>query len=262
MNTFATAVADSATMLRRNLRHTIRYPVTVLMSLGVPILLLLLFVGVFGGTLNAGLGDNAVGTGYLDYLVPGILLVTICYGSSSTALSVNRDMTEGIVDRFRTMAISRTSILTGHAVGAVIRSLVSIALVVGGALLMGYRPAAGPVDWLAATGILVLLALAMTWLAVAAGLAARTIESASMFNLVAQLLPFLSSAFVPTDSMSAAVRWFAEYMPFTPIINTLRGLLSGGQVGGDGLAAVAWGVGLSLAGYLWARAVFSREPVR
>jgi ABC-2 type transport system permease protein len=256
MTTLTHAVADSATMLRRSLRHSVRYPITVVMSLGVPVMMLLLFVGIFGGTLGAGMGASG---NYVDYVVPGILLMTAGYGAQSTAMAVNRDMTEGIVDRFRTMAISRVSVLTGHVVGALVRSLLSLVLVIGVALLLGFGPDAGPVEWLATLGLLALLVFALTWLAVGVGMAAKTAEGTSSFTLVVQVLPFVSSAFVPPESMSAPVRWFAEHEPFTPIIDTLRALLTGAPVGGDGPVAVAWCVGIAFGGYLWARAMFNRE---
>lgn len=250
------ALADTATMLRRTLRHTARNPITMVMSLGVPIMMLLLFVGIFGGALDAGMATTG---GYVDYVVPGILLMTVGYGAQSTALAVNRDMTEGIVDRFRTMAISRVSVLTGHVVGSLTRSLASLVLVVGMALLLGFRPAAGPLAWLGTVGLLTLLVLALTWLAVGVGLSARTAEATSWFTLVVQVLPFVSSAFVPTDSMSPAVRWFAQHEPFTPVIDTLRALLSGTDAD-SGLVAVGWCVAIALGGYLWSRALFNREP--
>jgi ABC-2 type transport system permease protein len=262
MSTLSYAMSDSATMLRRNARHTLRYPVTMVMSLGVPVLLLLLFVGVFGGTLGAGLGGASHGGTYVDYVVPGILLMTVVYGSSTTALAVNKDMTEGIITRFRTMAISRASVLTGHVAAAVARTMVSIGLVIGVALLLGFRPAAGPAGWLAAIGVLTLLVLALTWPAVAIGLLAKNPEGTSSFTLIVQVLPFISSAFVPPGSMSGAVRWFAENEPFTPIIDTLRGLLAGTPIGDSAVIAVAWCAGLALVGYLWARALFNRDPVR
>jgi ABC-2 type transport system permease protein len=250
-------LTDSATMLRRNVRHTLRYPGTMIMSLGLPVLLLLLFVGVFGGALTQGLGH---GSTYVDYVVPGILLMTAGYGSSTTALAVNKDMTEGIIARFRTMAISRSSVLTGHVIGAVARTLVSTALVIGVALLLGFRPTAGPVEWLATIGVIALLVFALTWLAVAVGLLAGNAEGTSGFTLVVQVLPFVSSAFVPPDSMSGAVRWFAGNEPFTPVIDTVRGLLTGTPIGNDGWLALAWCAGLALAGYLWALALFRRDP--
>jgi ABC-2 type transport system permease protein len=250
------AVRDSATMLRRNLKHLRRYPGMMIMALGMPVLLLLLFVGVFGGAMQAGVRGGA----YVDYLVPGILLMTVGYGASMTALAVNRDMTEGIISRFRTMAIARVSVLTGHVLGAVLRTVVSATLVVGVALLFGFRPAAGPGGWLATLGLVLLLALALTWLAVAVGLLAKNAEGANLFILLVQVLPFLSSAFVPTDTMSGAVRWFARNEPFTPVIDTLRGLMHGMPVGGSAWIAVAWCAGFALAGYGWARALFRRDP--
>jgi ABC-2 type transport system permease protein len=255
MTTLAYTLRDSATMVRRDFRHTLRYPTTVVMSLGVPTLLLLLFVEVFGGALNTGTGGH-----YIDYLVPGILLMAAGYGSSSTALAVNTDMTAGVISRFRTMAIARVSVLTGHVVGALVRIMVSIGVLVGVAVLLGFRPTAGPLAWLAAIGLLALLVLALTWLAVAIGLTAGNPQGTSPFILVVQTLPFVSSAFVPTGSMSAGVRWFAQHEPFTPIIDTLRGLLLGMPIGGSGIAAVAWCVGLTLVGYCWALALFRREP--
>ncbi|WIX98396.1 ABC transporter permease [Amycolatopsis mongoliensis] len=256
MSTLALTARDSATMLRRNLRHLRRYPGMMIMSLGMPVLLLLLFVGVFGGAMQAGVGSGQ----YIDYVVSGILLMTVGYGASMTALSVNRDMTEGIISRFRTMAIARVSVLTGHVLGAVLRTVVSAALVVLVALLFGFRPAAGAGGWFAAFGVVVLLALALTWLAVAVGLLAKNAEGANLFILVVQVLPFVSSAFVPPDSMSGAVRWFARHEPFTPVIDTLRGALLGTPVGDSGWIAVAWCAGFAVAGYVWARALFRRDP--
>ncbi len=250
------AVRDSATMLRRNLKHLRRYPGMMIMSLGMPVLLLLLFVGVFGGAMQAGVRGGA----YVDYLVPGILLMTVGYGASMTALAVNRDMTEGIISRFRTMAIARVSVLTGHVLGAVLRTVVSATLVVGVALLFGFRPAAGAGGWFATLGLVLMLALALTWLAVAVGLAAKNAEGANLFILFVQVLPFVSSAFVPTDTMSGAVRWFARHEPFTPVIDTLRGLTLGAPVGSSAWIAVAWCAGFAVAGYVWARVLFRRDP--
>ncbi|HET9172228.1 MAG TPA: ABC transporter permease [Actinospica sp.] len=260
MSTLTYAARDSATMLRRSLLHTVRYPVTLIVALGVPAMLLLLFVGVFGGALGA--GAVPAGGKYIDYVLPGILLMSVGYGASSTSQSVNKDMTEGIIARFRTMAISRSSVLAGHVVGALIRTLVSAVLLVGVALLMGYRSHAGAMDWLAAAGLIALLTLALSWLAVAVGLAAPTIEGTSGFALLVQLLPFISSAFVPTGTMSTGVRWFAHNQPFTPVIDSLRGLLTGTPIGHSGLIAVAWCVGLTLVGFLWSVSLFKRGATR
>jgi ABC-2 type transport system permease protein len=252
-------IADATTMLRRNLRHLTRHPTMVLMTLAIPVVLLLLFTGIFGGALTTGLGDRVHG-GYVDYVVPGILLMTVGYGATTTAMAVNRDMTEGIIDRFRTMAIARTAVLTGHVASAVIRTMISVVLVVAVALLLGFRPAAGPLEWLAALGVIALLALALNWLAVAVGLSARTVEGTGAFTVIVQVLPFVSSAFVTPESMSGAVRWFARHEPFTPVIDTIRSSLSGAEVGGTAVVAVGWCVVLAVAGYLWARAVFRRDP--
>jgi ABC-2 type transport system permease protein len=252
-------MSDAMTMLRRNVRHTVRNPGAMIMTIGLPVVLLLLFVGVLGGALNAGLGN---GGDYIDYVVPGIILMAVGYGSTTTALAVNRDMTQGIIARFRTMAISRASVLTGHVVGSTARTLVGTFLVIGVAVLLGFRPTGDPVRWLGTIGLIALTALALTWLAVAVGLAAKTAEGTAPLTLVVQLLPFLSSAFVRPESMSGAVRWFAAHEPFTPIIDTLRGLMLDTPIGDSGLIAVAWCVGLALAGYLWARALFSRDPSR
>jgi len=257
MTTLAFAARDSATMTRRSLRHVLRYPVTLVVSVAVPVLLLLLFVGVFG-ELKAGLGVGSH-VSYIDYVMPGIIVMTVAYGSSVTAQSVNRDSTEGIIARFRTMAISPASVLNGHVASALARTLVSVALVTGVAIGLGFRPTADAGRWLAAVGVTVLLVLALTWLAVPFGLAAKTAEGLSGFILIVQLLPFISSAFVPPDQMSGSVRWFAAHQPFTPVIDTLRGLLTGRPDGGSTLAAVAWCVGLALAGYLWARLLFRRD---
>jgi len=258
--TFGHTVSDSATMVRRSLRHVLRNPAGMLMSFAIPIVLLLLFVGVFGDVISAGISGTLRGSAYVNYLVPGIILMMVGYGSSTTALAVNTDKTEGIIARFRTMAIARTSVLTGHVLGAVVRTMISAALVFGFALVLGFRPAAGPVEWLEVSGVVALLALAQSWIAVAVGLSAANPAGTGNFTVVVQVLPFVSSAFVPPESMPAGVRWFARYEPFTPIIDTLRGLLLGTPVGTNALLAVGWCVAFALVGYFWARAVFTRDP--
>jgi len=254
MSTLSLAARDSATMLRRNLRHALRYPSMSLSTAAMPIIFMLLFVYVFGSTLGAGIG----GADYVDYVAPGIILMTAAAGAISTAVSVCVDMTEGIVARFRTMAISRVSLLTGHVVGSLIQTMFGMALVIGVAVLIGFRPSAGPVAWVEATGVLLMLTLALTWLAVAFGLVAKRPETASNLPLPLTLLPFLGSGFVPTDSMPAGVRQFAEYQPFTPLTETLRGLLMGTPIGHHGLIAVAWCAAIALGGYLWAKRLFNR----
>lgn len=258
MTTMTFAMRDSATMTRRCLRHVLRYPVTLVVSVAVPVLLLLLFIGVFGGAIKAGIGTVAHGA-YIDYVLPGIIVMCAGYGSSVTTQAVNRDSTEGIIGRFRSMAISPGAVLNGHVATALVRTLTSVTLVIGIAIGLGFRSTADPGRWLAAAGIIALLVLALSWLAVPFGLAAKTVEGLTGFLLIVQLLPFISSAFVPTDHMSGAVRWFAANQPFTPVINALRGLLTGTPDGGTIFAAVAWCAGLALAGYMWARALSRRD---
>jgi ABC-2 type transport system permease protein len=247
-------IADSATMLRRNLRHALRYPSMTVSLAMTPVFMLLLFVYVFGGALKGALP----GGHYVDYLTPGILLMTAAGGGMQTAVAICTDMTEGIIDRFRTMAIARTSVLTGHVLGSVVQTMISIVLVVAVALAMGFRPAAGPLGWLAATAILMLLSYGITWVSVALGLISKTPEAASNVTLPALMLPFASSAFVPTSSMPAGLRWFAEYQPFTPIIDALRGLLSGTSTGHNVPVALGWCAVITLAGHLWSRRLYDR----
>jgi ABC-2 type transport system permease protein len=258
MSTLAYTLKDSSTMLRRNLRHAQRYPSMTISTIAMPVLTLLLFNYAYGGALGAGIGGGA----YIDYVAPGVILMAATSGAVATAVAVCTDMTEGIVNRFRTMAITRDSVLTGHVVGSMIQTLISVAVVIAIALAIGFRPTAGPVDWIAAAGLLAFVTLALTWLSAAFGLVTKNVETASNAPLPLVFLPFLGSAIVPTDSMPAGLRWFAENQPFTPIIETLRGLLMGTPIGNSGLVAVAWCAGLTLAGYLWARAAFERDPVR
>ena len=263
MTTLAYTVTDSATMLRRNLKHAQRYPVLTLMVAGIPIVLLLLFVFVFGSTLGAGLGGVSGGRAeYAEFLTPGILVLAIASAAQGTAISVAMDMNEGIIARFRTMSIARASVLTGHVVSAVIQTMIGLVLVVAVALLVGFRPDATVVEWTATLGVLVLTSFALSWLSVAMGLAATSVESASNLPMPLILLPFLGSGFVPTESMPAGLRFFAEYQPFTPIIDTMRGLLTGTEIGSSGILAVAWCAAIALVGYLWGRARYERRPTR
>ncbi len=263
MTALSLAMRDSSTMLRRNLRHMLRYPSMTLILAGFPVVFLLLFVYVFGGTLGAGLsGTPDSQAGYADFVVPGIMLLAVAAEAQVTAISVATDMKEGIIARFRAMNISRGSVLTGHVLGSVIQAMISVAVVAGVGLLIGFRPTAGLPGWLAVAGLLTLASLALSWLSVGCGLWAKTPEGASNLPMVLTLLPFLGSGFVPTASMSAGLRWFAEYQPFTPIINTLRGLLLGTPVGSSGIIAVAWCAGLTAAGYAWSRALYRRHAVR
>ena len=261
MSTLAYTVGDSATMFRRNLRRLRRYPSLTLLLVGMPIVFLLLFVYVFGGQLGHGLGTDAAGhTGraaYLDYVTPGILLMTVAAAVQGTAIVVAMDMTGGIIDRFRTMAIARSAVLTGHVLASLIQTLVSVGIVLGVAVALGFRPEAGALDWLGAIGVLVLFAFALIWLATALGLAARSVETASNTPMFLTFLPLLGSGFVLVASMPAGLREFAQYQPFTPATETLRGLLTGTPIGSNAIATVAWSVGIALASYLWARRLYT-----
>ena len=263
MTASARALGDSYTMVRRNLRHMQRYPSLTFFVAAIPVVLLLLFVFVFGGTLGAGLAGAGGGRdAYVAYVVPGILILTVVGAAQGTTISIAMDMAEGIVARFRTMAISRTSVLTGHVIGAVVQTVLAILLVLAVAVLIGFRPTTGPADWLAAAGLLVLVAVGISWVSVAMGLSTKSVETASNLPMLLMLLLFLGSGFVPTETLPDALRWFAEHQPFTPITETLRGLLLGTPIGAKGLVAVAWCVAMSLLGFLAARHLYERDTTR
>ncbi|MGC7095022.1 ABC transporter permease [Amycolatopsis lurida] len=260
VSTRSRALTDSATMLGRNLQHIIRYPSMTVLLVGMPIVFLLLFVYVFGGTLGAGLGGASGGRAeYVNYVVPAIILMSVCSAVQGTAISVAMDMTEGIIARFRTMAIARVSVLTGHVLGSVIQTMLTVAVVLGVALLIGFDPAADLGGWLAAGGLVLALAFALIWLSVALGLASGSVEAASNVGLPLVLLPFLGSGFVPTDSMPDAIRWFAEYQPFTPVIDALRGLLMGTPIGNSAWIALGWCLVITVGSYVWAKKLYNRE---
>ena len=258
MSTMTYAAWDSATMLRRNLKHMQRYPSLTLMLIGQPVLFLLLFVYVFGGTLGAGLPGGEGRADYLDYISPAILIITVASVALSTAIYVAKDATEGIIDRFKTLPIAQVSVLTGHVLAALVQTALALAVVLAIALLLGYRPDASTAEWLGALGVLALLSIALTWLCVALGLAAGSVETASNSPMFLVLLPFVSSAFVPTESMPAGVAWFAENQPFTPIIDTLRDLLAGRDPGADLWWAIGWCVLITAVCVAWARRLFAR----
>jgi ABC-2 type transport system permease protein len=273
----AIAFADAGTMLRRILRRMRRYPSLTLFIAAIPVVLMLMFVYVFGGTLGAGLpgvpgpvtgsvpGGASGGAGreaYVAYVAPAILLLAVVGAGQGTAISVAMDMTAGIIARFRTMAIARSAVLAGHVLGSMIQALLAAAIVLLVAVVIGFRPTTGPLAWLAAGGILVLVAAAVSWLTVGMGLAADSVETASNSPMILMLLPFLGSGFVPTASMPEPLRWFAEHQPFTPINETLRGLLLGTPMGDSPVVAVAWCIGISLAAYLWSRRLYERLPAR
>jgi ABC-2 type transport system permease protein len=259
MTTLAYTLSDSRVMLRRNLKRQLRYPSMTVMLIGMPIVFLLLFVYVFGGQLGAGLGVHEGREAYLNYVVPGLLLVIIASAIQGTSIMVAMDMTGGIIDRFRTMAIARASVLNGHVLGSLMQTLAGIAIFIGVAFGIGFHADAGPLHWFAAIGVLALFALALIWLAVALGLAAKSVETASNTPMILILLPFLSSCFVPTATMPSGLRQFAEYQPFTPAAETVRGLLTGAPIGDHAIAAIAWSIGIAVAAYLWAMSLYNRR---
>ncbi len=262
---FSRPLTDAVTMLGRQLRHVLRYPELTIIVLMIPVIFLLLFVFVFGGTLGAGLGaaaaPGAVGDrgDYAAFVLPGILLLTIGSIAQGTSTSVAMDMQQGIVDRFRTLSISPGAVLSGHALAATIQSVVSVLVLVAVGLAVGARPTAGPVEWLLALALVSGVAFAVSWVSVALGLVSRSVESASNYPMPFVLLPFLGSGFVPTGSMPTVLRWFADHQPFTPIMDTLRGLLLGTELSATtAVLAVGWILALTVAGWLWARHAYAR----
>ncbi|UFS99162.1 ABC transporter permease [Nocardia huaxiensis] len=254
MTTLVRGAQDSAAMVGRNLRHSLRSPDTMIMTIAVPVMILLMFTYVFGGAMNVG-GD------YLDYVVPGIILLCAGFGSAGTAVSVSTDMQDGIIDRFRTMAVSRTSVLAGHVLESLLRNLLTTGLVILIAVALGFRPTADPIRWLGVLGVLSLFILALSWLAAAFGLLARNPEAANGFTFFFMFLPYVSSAFVPLHTLPSWLRGFGEYQPATPVAEAVRGLLMGTPVGNNGVLAVIWCAGIGFAGYLAAGVLYQRRGV-
>ncbi|MEV8591274.1 ABC transporter permease, partial [Streptomyces sp. NPDC051180] len=244
------------------LLHARRYPSLTLNLLLTPIMLLLLFVYVFGDVMSAGIGGGGADrSAYIAYLVPGLVLMTIGSTTIGTAVSVSTDMTEGIVARFRTMAIHRGSVLFGHVVGSVVQSILSVVLIGAVGVAIGFRSTdATALEWLAAFGLVALFALALTWIAVGMGMVSPNAEAASNNAMPLIFLPLISSTFVPVDAMPGWFRPIAEYQPFTPAIETLRGLLLGAEIGDNGWIAVAWCLALTALGYRWSKSVYDRDP--
>ncbi|WP_072805227.1 ABC transporter permease [Rhodococcoides yunnanense] len=249
-------------MFRRNLIHLRRYPSMTAILVGMPVVFLLLFVYVFGGTLGAGLPGAGGRAAYLAYVTPAIVIMAAASAAQGTAISVATDMTEGIIARFRTMAISPGSVLAGHVLASVVQGLLAMGTVLLVSIALGFRPDAAAMEWLALFGVLAFVALALTWLSVALGLVSDSIETASNLPMFLIILPFLGSGFVPTDSMPTALRWFAEYQPFTPIIETVRGLLASDAHAGTVALALGWCALITAAGYGWARSLMRRERTR
>ena len=256
MSAIAYAVSDSRTMIRRVLRHTLRNPSTLMMSIMLPLVLLLLARLRHRGALQTD------GVKYIDYLIPGIIMMGAGCSASATAVAVSTDMSEGIIDRFRTLAISRGSVLTGHVVGNTVRTTVGLVAVVLAALGMGFRPQGSPVRWLAAAGLVVLLLVAVSWLATGIGLAAKNTSSAASLASLISMLPFLSGAFAPTTGMPGWLQGFTANQPMTQIIKALRALMLDTSVGDHGWISVVWCVGITVVSYAWAKSVFGKKTVR
>jgi ABC-2 type transport system permease protein len=252
MNTTSAPFTDSRIMLRRNFKHILRNPVTIFNGALLPVVIMLMFVYVLGNAFT-------VGEHYIEYATPGLILLAISYGLSATAVSVNSDMTKGIINRFKVMNVSRGAVLNGHVAATMLGSSVAIAAIIGTAFALGFRSSGTLLDWLGAIGIIAAAAFAAAWLTVALGIFAKTPESAGLTVVPLILLPFVSSAIVPAAKMGQGVRQFAEYQPFTPIIESLRGLLAGTPSAGYAVAALAWCAGIGLVGYLWALATFKRR---
>ena len=244
---------DTAVLTRRSLRHIMRSPDTIITTAVTPVALMLLFVYVLGGAIDTGSGS------YIDYMLPGILLITIASGIAYTAYRLFMDLQSGIFERFQSMPIARPSALWAHVFTSLVANLASLVIVVGVAVAMGFRTGTSILGWLAVAGILILFTLALTWVAVIAGLAAKTIDGASAFSYPLIFLPFISSAFVSTDTMPAPVAWFAEHQPVTSIVNSIRAIFAGQPVGNDIWIALAWCVGLLVVAYAFAMVIYRRK---
>ncbi|AOS62950.1 ABC transporter permease [Actinoalloteichus hymeniacidonis] len=249
------AISDSLIMIGRKLRHVRRTPDELIVSLLLPIIMMLLFVFVFGGAIE-------VGREYVDYVVPGVIILAAGFSASSTGTGLTGDLVTGVVDRFRTMPITRSSVLTGHVVSSLLTNLVSTGLVVGVALLIGFRPQADVLGWIAAVGVIALYILMICWLSMIFGLLAKTVQGASQFSFAILFLPYLSSGFVPTDSMPSFLRVIAENQPATPVIEAVRALTLGLPVGDNALLAVVWCLGIGLVAFGIATTLFVRRTAR
>ncbi|MFC4812516.1 ABC transporter permease [Paenibacillus sp. GCM10023250] len=244
--------AVNAVFIARSIRLSLRNAEALIMAIMLPVMLMLLFTYVFGGAIAPG-GD------YVDYVVPGIILLCAGFGSSSTAVDVAHDMTNGIIDRFRTMPIRSLSVITGHVAASLARNLLATGVVIGVAFLVGFRSSAGFLEWLAAIGLIALFILALTWLFAAIGLIAGSPSAASGYGFILLFLPYLSSAFVPTETMPRWLQGVANHQPITPVIETIRGLLAGTPIGGSAWLAIAWCLGILLLAIVWSIAAFRRK---
>jgi ABC-2 type transport system permease protein len=244
---------DTAVLTARSLKHVTRSADTIITTAVIPVALMLLFVYVFGGAIKSGSAS------YVTYLLPGILLITIASGISYTAFRLFTDMQSGIFERFESLPIARSGVMWAHVLTSLIANLISLAIVVGVALIMGFRSGAGVGAWLAVASILILFTLALTWIAVISGLTASSVAGASAFSYPLIFLPFISSAFVPTDTMPGPVRWFAEHQPVTSIVNSIRDVFAGQPVGSNIWVALAWCVGILVVAYVFAMVIYRRK---
>ncbi len=249
------ALTAESTFIGRSMRHSLRDVEALLMSVMLPVMLMLMFTWIFGNAIDPS-------GGYVDYVVPGIILLCAGFGASSTAVSVSRDMTTGIIDRFRTMPLRSGAVLTGHVVASLVRNLFATAVVIAVGLLVGFRPSAGAMEWLGAFGIVALYILAITYLFAAIGLAASTPEAATGYGFILLFLPYVSSAFVPVETMPEWLQPIAEYQPITPVIESIRALLMDQPLGDDALWAVVWCVGIVAVSVAWGSWLFRRKAGR
>ncbi|MEP7288747.1 MAG: ABC transporter permease [Chloroflexota bacterium] len=257
VSNMAYSITDTVTMLRRTVIHMLRNPVMMLLgTLGTPIILLLMMYNLFGGVIQS---NALTSSSYINYITPGMILITVIYSTGMAALRVNSDMTQGVISRFKSMSISRSAVLNGHVIGSMLGSLISVTVIFGLAYLMGFRSAANTFGGVAAIGLIVLYVTATMWLAIAIGVWSKSPEAANGMLYLLYILPFFSSAFVPTQSMTPVVAWIAENQPFTPIIDTLRALLMGTPTDNRAFIAVAWCIGFGLVGFLGARAAYNRS---
>ncbi|MGO4146615.1 ABC transporter permease [Paenarthrobacter sp. YAF11_1] len=245
--------ADTSVLLGRSMRHIFRSVDTIITTAITPIALMLLFVYVFGGAIKTG-AEN-----YVNYLLPGIMLIAIASGIAYTAVRLFTDMQSGIFERFQSMPIARSSVLWAHVLTSLVANGLSLVIIVLVALLMGFRTSANVLDWLAIAGILALFTLALTWIAIIAGLSAKSVDGAGGFSYPLIFLPFISSAFVPTETMPGPVRWFAENQPVTSIVNTIQDLFAQRPVGSDIWVALAWCLGILIVSYAFATAAYKRQ---
>ncbi|MCL2546881.1 MAG: ABC transporter permease [Oscillospiraceae bacterium] len=245
--------ADSWTMFKRCVTTSLRNPDAMATAILVPAIVMLLFGLIFGNVMDVGSYN------YIDFIVPGIILQTIAQAATGTAINVNNDMTKGIIDRFRTMDIAKSSVLTGHVGAAVVRNIITTAVVLGVAFAIGFRPQAGFVDWLIIAGVLLLYMLAITWIAVICGIVAKSPESAGTMPFLLFVLPYISSGFAPVETLPRSIRWFAEHQPMTHIIDAARALMLGLPLGNSLLLAIVWSVGITVAAFALAVGVYKRK---